>query len=144
MSRRLFLLAVSPIVCTVIGAFAGGIYISMAGIEDGLSVSRVALNFPMAMLASLVVVLPVGLVTGLLGASLALVLERTALRLAARSRWLQAGAGAGGVGGLLVALLFLLIGLDSVGALLALGASWLSGTAVGWLGWREFGGQATS
>jgi len=142
--RRLRLVLVSPLVCIAIGCFAGGSYLTLAGIREGEPVAQMALSFPMAMLVSVVIAGPFGLVCGVLGAGLALGLERTYLRQAPRSRWLKTGASTGGVAGLFLALFYVALGTDSVFALIAITACGLSGAAVGWLGWREFGTRGVS
>ena len=142
--RRLRLVLVSPLVCIAIGCFAGGSYLTLAGLRGGEPIAQMALSFPMAMLVSVVIAGPLGLVCGVLGAGLALGLERTYLRHAPRSRWLKTGASAGGIAGLFVALIYLVLGTDGAFALVVLAACGLSGTAVGWLGWREFGTQSAS
>lgn len=136
--RWTWLMMVSPLMCSAIGCVAGGCYLAVASIAAGEPVTQALLAIPMAILASVIVAGPIGLVCGLVGAALALVLRETLLYKAGRSRWLAAGGGTGGAVGLCVPLWFG-GGFDGLFALTAFMACGVAGVAVAWLGWRELG-----
>jgi hypothetical protein len=142
-----WLLLVSPLVCIFMGSLAGGCATLLIGAAwQSVSVREAVSAIPDAVMYSLIIAGPVGLVGGAFGALLAGALGRGVLRQASRSRWIRVGAVTGAVAGLLLGLFFLMsaAGTAPPSVVLPLGGlvvlvSASAGGVVGFLGWREFG-----
>jgi hypothetical protein len=147
MGRTIWLVLVSPVVCTgvacLVGATLGAVSLIACRLASPLEAAR---GLPSGMLYSLIAAGPLGLAGGVLGALLAAALGGGVLRAAPRRRWLVAGLSTGAVVGLVGALFFVMTGAGdrslipvTLFALMCVLAGSAEGAIVAFLGWREFG-----
>jgi hypothetical protein len=147
MGRTVWLVLVSPVVCTgvacLIGATAGAVSLIAFRLASPIEVVR---GFPSGMLYSLIFAGPFGVTGGVFGALLAAAVGGGVLRAASRRRWLVAGSCTGAVVGLVGALFFVMTSAGEHGlvpatlfALPCILAGSGEGAIVALLGWREFG-----
>jgi hypothetical protein len=131
-------------VCIFVGAAMGAAYLALgATLSASVPLWQALRGFPMAMLYSLLIAGPVGLVAGISGALVASALAEGSLRGATKQRWLLGGAAAGSVVGLLLALYYLMTNGPLSFGVMTVVACACSGALVGWLAWREFGEGVT-
>ena len=148
MGRTIWLVLVSPVVCTgvacLIGASVGAV--SLIAFRLAFPVEAVR-GLPSGMLNSLTFAGPYSVTGGVFGALLAAALGSGVLRAASRRTWLVAGSCTGAVVGLVCALFFVMTTAGehslvpvTLFALLCILAGSGEGAMVALLGWREFGG----
>jgi len=143
--RVLWVVLVSPILCVAVGMVVGTVVLGTAALIGAPDLELLR-ALPLLPFYSLFVAAPFGAVAGVVGGIVASMLGTGQFRGAPRKRWVRSGVWAGGVVGVGCPLFLLLlsfavppIGVVALYAVAGGLAGALSGAAMGFIGWREFG-----